>query len=206
MGSFSRHLGTRRAVLATSLLEESHGWVRASMGANSPIGPRPTQTGSVAVVLLESPGKFYVAELRAHAVRCADVPARAPAFAGPWKVPVHALIGGTERGVVDFLALPDEGAETGVLIEAQPALLDKFARAQPVAAAWNDSRVQVLRSAPWADAFISEVSGFTGVKDAHDDQVDALAGAFVPFALPAPIEVEPDIVTYDIESSSVCFS
>ena len=41
-----------------------------------------------------------------------------------------------------------------------------------------DERVLVPRSAPWVDAFVSEICGFTGVNDAHDDQVDALAAAY----------------------------
>lgn len=52
---------------------------------------------------------------------------------------------------------------------------DKFQRAQPVAAAWNDGRVRVPLEAPWVGSFLAEVTSFTGVKDAHDDQVDALA-------------------------------
>ena len=57
----------------------------------------------------------------------------------------------------------------------------KFDRAQPVAAAWNDvpGRVRVpVGDAPWIKSFIDEVCRFTGVKDAKDDQVDALAHAF----------------------------
>ena len=55
---------------------------------------------------------------------------------------------------------------------------DKFQRAQAVAAAWNDGRVLVPTSAPWVEAFLDEVQAFTGVKDRHDDQVDALAHAW----------------------------
>lgn len=55
---------------------------------------------------------------------------------------------------------------------------DKFVRAQPVAAAWNAGRVLVPEGAPWASAFVSELAAFTGVNDAHDDQVDALAAAY----------------------------
>jgi len=55
---------------------------------------------------------------------------------------------------------------------------DKFQRAQAVAAAWNDGRVLVPTSAPWLANFLAEMSAFTGVRDAHDDQVDALAHAW----------------------------
>jgi predicted phage terminase large subunit-like protein len=63
-------------------------------------------------------------------------------------------------------------------VGAEKAEGDKFIRAQPVAAAWNAGKVLVPRSAPWLEAFIAEVCGFTGIDDDHDDQVDALAAAF----------------------------
>jgi predicted phage terminase large subunit-like protein len=56
---------------------------------------------------------------------------------------------------------------------------DKFTRAQPVAAAWNAARILVPSdSPPWLAAFLDEIAKFTGVNDAHDDQVDALAHAW----------------------------
>jgi predicted phage terminase large subunit-like protein len=65
---------------------------------------------------------------------------------------------------------------------------DKFIRAQPVAAAWNDGRVlvPVRRSADWVDPFVAEVCKFTGVKDPKDDQVDALSHAFTACAAASP--------------------
>lgn len=84
--------------------------------------------------------------------------------------------------------------------------VNKFIRAQPAAAAWNRARIRVpvdaerewnpqrgrfempaiimrLRAgvAPgvtWADELIHEAGKFTGVGDAEDDQVDALAHGF----------------------------
>ena len=56
---------------------------------------------------------------------------------------------------------------------------DKFTRAQPAAAAWNTGRLLVPSNAPpWLADFLEELKEFTGVKDAHDDQVDALAHAW----------------------------
>lgn len=56
---------------------------------------------------------------------------------------------------------------------------DKFTRAQPAAAAWNAGRILVpSNSPPWLAGFLEEIAQFTGVKDAHDDQVDALAHAW----------------------------
>lgn len=90
----------------------------------------------------------------------------------------RAYLAGTEKGTDDFLT------SQGVRIGAMPPTGDKFIRAQPVAAAWNRGHVLVPESAPWADAFVSELAGFTGVNDDHDDQVDAFAAAFDVLATP----------------------
>lgn len=58
---------------------------------------------------------------------------------------------------------------------------DKFTRAIPYAAAWNAGRVLVPQDSethPWVNQFLAEHATFTGVEDAHDDQVDAAAAAF----------------------------
>jgi predicted phage terminase large subunit-like protein len=55
---------------------------------------------------------------------------------------------------------------------------DKYTRAMPVAAAWNDGRVRVPLEGEWVQMFMTEIESFTGVKDRHDDQVDALAYAW----------------------------
>lgn len=83
-----------------------------------------------------------------------------------------AFIARTEQGSVEFLR------ESGVAINGVPATEDKLSRAIHVAAVWNSKRVKIPSGAPWREAFVREVCGFTGVKDRHDDQVDALAGAY----------------------------
>lgn len=80
------------------------------------------------------------------------------------------------------------------ITEVQPAT-DKFIRAQPVSAAWNAGRVRVPMTAPWLPSFLDEVQSFTGVRDAHDDQVDALAHAWNHAA-------EPQLYTGPLEETS----
>ena len=88
-----------------------------------------------------------------------------------------------------YLATSEMGSgqfmrKLGTNIETHRARVDKFQRAQPVAAAWNAGRVFVPANtqkspAPaWLTDFLDEVQKFTGVSDKHDDQVDALAAAF----------------------------
>ena len=60
-------------------------------------------------------------------------------------------------------------------VEIVRAEKSKEWRAKPVSAASEQGRVKILR-APWNKAFLSELQGFP--LGSHDDQVDALAGAF----------------------------
>lgn len=90
------------------------------------------------------------------------------------------FLSGTEKGLVDFLM------DQGIHVTEVPAKGDKFVRAQPVAAAWNDGKVLLPHPDPtksahglgeveWVHDIIDELGIFTGVNDAHDDIVDALA-------------------------------
>lgn len=68
-----------------------------------------------------------------------------------------------------------------LLLTEIPARGSKFDRAQPLATAWNEGRVRVPSSGvmhPWLGPFLETVLRFTGVADAHDDDVDALAYAW----------------------------
>lgn len=87
--------------------------------------------------------------------------------------PMWWYMAGPEKGVAQHIR--NEGAR---MLRAIPATVDKLIRAQPVAAAWNRGKIFVPRDAPWVAELLKEVLGFTGVKDLHDDQVDALAAAF----------------------------
>ncbi len=85
-----------------------------------------------------------------------------------------AYVAATERGVIDFVR---ECRLNVVELSANTAG-NKFTRAIPVAAAWNTGRILIPAHAHWLDGFLAEVTGFTGIKDRNDDQVDALAAAF----------------------------
>lgn len=117
---------------------------------------------------------------------------------------VNAYIGGTEKGVLDLFKAQDGTPPLYMNAINAAGEGDKFARSQPVAAAWNAGRVQVPKSiaalgnvgrqftdrgkkptddVPWLQPFLDEVCNFTGISDPHDDQVDALAGAYRPFTV-----------------------
>jgi predicted phage terminase large subunit-like protein len=63
----------------------------------------------------------------------------------------------------------------GYPVRGQPSTGDKHLRAGPVSAQWTAGNIKVVR-AHWNLRFFEELEGFP--KATHDDQVDALSGAF----------------------------
>lgn len=81
---------------------------------------------------------------------------------------------GTEKGLEAFMR------RSGVQVDAITATGDKFARAQPAAATWNAGKIAVPapgspHHGPWVNTLLDEILAFTGLGDAHDDIIDALA-------------------------------
>ncbi len=92
--------------------------------------------------------------------------------------PIYWYVGGQEKIVAEFLL-----NVVKVPIKTIPAKEDKFARAQAVAAAWNANKIWIPQAnLPWVHPFTSEILSFSGLDDPHDDQVDALAAAYIPSA------------------------
>lgn len=143
---------------------------------------------SVAVVLGRDPASPYKAEVD-YVVDLLRVQASAPEFGRELRklrerypgAPVHFYASGVERGAADFIR------ELGVPVEVLAATTDKVVRATPASAAWNEGRILVPVGRQWVAEFVDEVTAFTGVGDAHDDCVDALAAAYhaLPSASPA---------------------
>lgn len=68
--------------------------------------------------------------------------------------------------------------EPELRIEFVAPIGDKFVRAQPAAAAWNQGRVRVAQHAPWVPVFLNQADKFTGVGSKKDDMVDAFTQAW----------------------------
>jgi predicted phage terminase large subunit-like protein len=78
----------------------------------------------------------------------------------------------------------------GYNVEAQRETGDKVTRASPVSAQAGAGNIRVVRGA-WNEAFFNELENFPSAKT-HDDQVDALSGAFETLLDPAPaIRIRP---------------
>lgn len=154
-------------------LPEAH--YRVVVGVDLAYTSKKHSDYSVAVALAEHQGTYYVVDVvrvQEEAPRFFD---RMLQLQRTWpgaRFIWHAST--TERGLSDMMS------SHGLNISAELAssIGDKFARAQPIAAAWNAGKVLVRRDAPWASTFVSEMAAFTGINDRHDDQVDAAASAF----------------------------
>lgn len=163
---------------------------RVGVGADMAYTAKTSSSYSSYVVLAcDSRGElpvFYVLDVaRVHEdppafrKRLAALKARYPGALILW------YTSSTERGLADLLR-KDPDSNRSIPIIPVVATADKFVRAQPFAAAWNDGRVLLpsaaylereQKSADWIPEFVSEVCSFTGVGDASCDQVDAGAAA-----------------------------
>jgi predicted phage terminase large subunit-like protein len=142
---------------------------------------------SVAVVLATvEDGRCFVLDVVREQMEAPAFCEKLKELKRKYAAPMRWYASGTESGSAQFLKAQ------GLPIEVLPPLGDKFVRAQSVSAAWNAGRVLIPKAAPWAGSFVDEVLGFTGVRDAHDDQVDALASAYdllYPAVKPAKAQV-----------------
>lgn len=136
---------------------------------------------SIAVVLGEHDGWWYLRGLVRRQVRADDfADDLVKLTASHPTAPVRWYCSTTEMGSADLLR------KMGVRrLHGELAVNDKYIRAQPVAAAWKSGRV-LLPADPRSVGidpkdlaeFVRVVTGFTGVGDVEDDDVDALAAAF----------------------------
>ncbi|WP_394849686.1 phage terminase large subunit [Pendulispora brunnea] len=171
---------------------------RVSIGADFAYSTKKRSDYSVALVLarLGRPprARYYVLDVvrvQVPAPEFRDIVAK---LCATYAAQAFAFIAGIELGIVDFFRVSD------VDIQTNTANSDKYVRAQPVAAAWNDGRVLIPQGAPWASELVRELIQFPTAR--HDDQVDALAAAFT--VLEADVgSVQSPVVLTDLESAGI---
>jgi len=150
------------------------------IGADPAATEKTSADYSVAVVMAVT-GEFNTLDFRGDILEVyreqVEIPkfvARLRDLAIKWGAPIACEAVGGFKAVPQMLRNLDKRLH---VIDA-PALGDKFTRALPASAAWNDGRIRIPQSEAWVNDFLAEVEKFTGVKDAKDDQVDALAHAY----------------------------
>ncbi len=134
---------------------------------------------SCAVVLGKLEDQFFVLDVVRAQVQVLAFGGILKNLRQEWGSPtIYWYVGGQEKIVAEYLT-----NTIRVPIKTLPAKEDKFARAQAVAQAWNSGRIWIpSANKPWVAEFTSEVLSFSGMDDPHDDQVDALAAAYIPFS------------------------
>lgn len=171
--------------------------LRIVIGVDLAYTAKTSADRSVAVVLGEANGVFYVLQVITKQVAAPDFAATLQTLRLTYPSAFFAsYIGGTEKGVIDLFRTQ------GIHIHAMPARADKFIRAQPSSVAWNAGRILLPRevaqsgeslSPAWVDTFINELCAFTGVNDRRDDQVDALVSGFDAMAFHHVAEYVNDV-------------
>lgn len=137
------------------------------------------------VMAIEGYGKdtrVYIVHVERHQREVPAMVARARELQRRFRLPIAVEAVAGFKGVPQTLRDLDP---TLTIVEIKPST-DKFLRAQPLSAAWNDGRALVPIDAPWVNLYLEEMRAFTGVADIQDDMVDATAHAFNTLYRPAP--------------------
>jgi len=171
---------------------------RVAIGLDLAYTEKTASDYAVAVVMAECNGAYHILDVHRMQAPVPVFGARLRALLDLYPgARMFAYVGGQERGIVDLLNEPSDDGQLN--IDTKPAVTDKFIRAQPASAAWNAGRMFLPADAgAWANPFVSELRSFTGIKDRHDDQVDALAAAYDALAAPVCVSAGGDTLgSYD---------
>jgi predicted phage terminase large subunit-like protein len=153
--------------------------VRLTITCDTASSKRSTADYTAFVVLAgtgHGPGLYAdVLEVQHARLNLAQLTVTAQDLQARYGVPVVVEETAQSMPIIEHLRM------NGVVVRAVRPLGDKFTRSQPAATAWNAGRIRVpLAMVPWLAAFLSELAAFTGTDaDVHDDQVDALAYAWM---------------------------
>lgn len=160
---------------------------RVAFGLDLAYSQKTSADYSVCVILAKQGERYYVLDVIRGQMSQPEFAAKVKTARGRFKgAPVTGYVHGTELGAAQFFQ------KLGIPFDARPTHGDKFVRAQPVSVAWNAGKILVpgaqledangdpdgVDSPEWVDPFLKELQSFTGIRDRHDDQVDALAAAF----------------------------
>lgn len=167
---------------------------RAGHGLDLAYSSKTSADFSVIVTLLreqlaKAAPRYYVVRVRRRQCKAPEFKVEVRQALAQFKGPIRFYATGPEEGVVDFIRDPPNPINIDVLRPNG----DKFTRSIPFAAGWNAGDVlipspELVSEQPgrygWVNEFLDELKVFTGVKDAHDDQVDASAAGYDALAGP----------------------
>lgn len=153
---------------------------RVAIGVDLAYTAKSSADWSVAVVMAEAHGQYYVLDVLRRQTSAPDFASELRSLVQRYPgAPVLSYMQATERGTASFFR------QMGIPLTERHASLDKFQRAQPVAAAWKAGKIHIPARAPggsqpptWVGPYTSVILDFSGLGDAYDDDVDATAAAF----------------------------
>ena len=161
--------------------------MRFAIGCD-PAASAETSADHSVIVVLGAVGtgmdqKVYVLDVWRGQVEVPALVDQLRAMQQRWRAPVFVEAVGGFKAVPQMLrsiaSKQGEEDDPALRVVGVNAVTDKMQRATPVSAAWNDGKVLVPAAhTEWLEAFLKEITRFTGKVDATDDQVDALAHAF----------------------------
>lgn len=147
------------------------------IGADLAYSDKQTSDYSTIVVTAENDGVFYIIHVERWQTEINESIRKLKSIQSKYNVPVILEANGPQKGIFDFVK------KQLSVIKARVAG-DKYVRALPVIEKWNAGRIRVPLKANWLDMYLEEVVNFTGVKDLHDDMVDATV-----YSIKEPINV-----------------
>jgi predicted phage terminase large subunit-like protein len=145
--------------------------VRYSVGVDLAYTALTRANYSAAVVMAVHEERYYVIHVERWQTDITATVERLKTLQARYPVRFSVEANGPQKAVCDMLEL------RGLKIYRLNPTTDKYVRAQPLAEAWKAGRVLLPRQAAWLRTYLNEMQDFTGVNDAHDDQVDATANA-----------------------------
>jgi predicted phage terminase large subunit-like protein len=147
---------------------------RVAYGVDLAYSSKTSADWSVCVELWEHDGYVYVVGLDRHQVDAPSFTLTLKAKQANRRAGFFWYAAGVEKGAGSFIQA--KGIPLNVM---DPEGRDKYTRAIACAEAWNAGKVLVPDTDDdWVHTFVDEVCNFTGIKDANDDQVDALVAGF----------------------------
>ena len=162
------------AVFGPARMGAVEGFDRVAIGVDLAYSHGACSDYVAAVVLGEKSGQYHVIDCYRAQTGITEAESALRFFVGAYPgAEIVSYVAAAERGAIDLLN------ERGLVIYPMPARYNKFVRAQRCAAKWNAGGITVATRGTWLDAFVREVTNFTGGPgDTHDDQVDALVSAY----------------------------
>jgi len=134
---------------------------------------------SVFVVFAVANKKYYLVDVIRYQKEISYTKSVCERLKDKYKTKIGIESNGTQKAVYDMLKTQIKGNYFYPVIPSG----DKLTRSIPFASEWNLGNVLLpdptVFNHSWLEDYIDEITSFTGVKDSHDDQVDASVMAFI---------------------------